>query len=130
MNHWPTSNKAWNSIPTALAPGPAWRGITSKCASQWDILINATPVGGGSLAEQTLVPQALLKQGATVLDMIYDPLETRLLREAAQAGCAVISGFEMLLASAAAQFEVWTGAEAPVDAMRSSALLLAQTRST
>ena len=74
--------------------------------------------------------QALLKQGATVLDMIYDPLETRLLREAAQAGCAVISGFEMLLASAAAQFEVWTGAEAPVDAMRSSALLLAQTRST
>ena len=98
--------------------------------SQWDILIHATPVGGGSLAEQTLVPQALLKQGATVLDMIYDPLETRLLREAAQAGCAVISGFEMLLASAAAQFEVWTGAEAPVDAMRSSALLLAQTRST
>ena len=98
--------------------------------SQWDILINATPVGGGSLAEQTLVPQALLKQGATVLDMIYAPLETRLLREAAQAGCAVISGFEMLLASAAAQFEVWTGAEAPVDAMRSSALLLAQTRST
>ena len=98
--------------------------------SQWDILINATPVGGGSLAEQTLVPKALLKSGATVLDMIYDPLETRLLREAAQAGCTVISGFEMLLAQAAAQFEVWTGNEAPIDAMRSAALLLAQTRSS
>ncbi|MEO8500661.1 MAG: shikimate dehydrogenase [Vicinamibacteria bacterium] len=98
--------------------------------SEWDILVNATPVGGGSLAEQTLVPQALLKPGATVLDMIYDPLETRLLREAAQAGCTVISGFEMLLALAAAQFEVWTGAEAPVEAMRSAALLLAQTRSS
>lgn len=98
--------------------------------SQWDILINATPVGGGSLAEQTLVPKALLKSGSTVLDMIYDPLETRLLREAAQAGCTVISGFEMLLAQAAAQFEVWTGNEAPVDAMRSAALLLAQTRSS
>ncbi len=98
--------------------------------SQWDILINATPVGGGSLAEQTLVPKALLKSGATVLDMIYDPLETRLLREAAEAGCTVISGFEMLLAQAAAQFEVWTGNEAPMDAMRSAALLLAQTRST
>ncbi len=61
--------------------------------------------------------------------MNYDPLETRLLREAAQAGCTVISGFEMLLAQAAAQFEVWTGSEAPVEAMRSAALLLAQTRS-
>ena len=97
--------------------------------TQWDILVNATPVGGGSLAEQTLVPKALLKKGATVLDMVYDPLETRLLREAAQQGCVVISGFEMLLAQAAAQFEVWTGAEAPVEAMRSAALLLAQTRS-
>ena len=97
--------------------------------TQWDILVNATPVGGGSLAEQTLVPKALLKKGATVFDMVYDPLETRLLREAAQQGCVVISGFEMLLAQAAAQFEVWTGAEAPVEAMRSAALLLAQTRS-
>ncbi|MEO5761913.1 MAG: shikimate dehydrogenase [Vicinamibacteria bacterium] len=96
--------------------------------ADWDILINATPVGGASLAEQTLVPKALLKKGATVLDMIYDPLETRLLREAAQAGCTVISGFEMLLAQAAAQFEAWTGSEAPVEAMRSAALLLAQTR--
>lgn len=97
--------------------------------AEWDILINATPVGGRSLAEQSLVPKALLKKGATVLDMVYDPLETRLLREAAEAGCTVIGGFEMLLAQAAAQFEVWTGQEAPVDAMRSAALLLAQTRS-
>ena len=97
--------------------------------AEWDVLINATPVGGGSLAEQSLVPKALLKKGATVLDMVYNPLETRLLREAAEAGCVVISGFEMLLAQAAAQFEVWTGSEAPIDAMRSAALLLAQTRS-
>ncbi len=96
--------------------------------TQWDILINATPVGGSSQAEQTLVPKALFKKGATVLDMNYDPLETRLLREAAEAGCTVISGFEMLLAQAAAQFEVWTGTEAPVEAMRSAALVLAQTR--
>ncbi len=96
--------------------------------SEWDILINATPVGGTSLAEQSLVPKALLKKGATVLDMIYEPLETKLLREAAEAGCTVIGGFEMLLAQAAAQFEVWTGHAAPVEAMRSAALLVAQTR--
>lgn len=98
--------------------------------TEWDILINATPVGGTSLAEQSLVPKALFKKGAMVLDMIYEPLETKLLREAAEAGCIVISGFEMLLAQAAAQFEVWTGSEAPIDAMRSAALLLAQTRSS
>ena len=73
---------------------------------------------------------ALLKKGATVLDMIYDPLETRLLREATQAGCVAISGFEMLLAQAGAQFEVWTGAEAPLEAMRAAALFHAQARST
>jgi 3-dehydroquinate dehydratase/shikimate dehydrogenase len=98
--------------------------------TEWEILINATPVGGASLAEQTLVPKALLKKGATVFDMNYDPLETRLLREAAQAGCTVIGGFEMLLAQAAGQFEVWTGSAAPIEAMRSAALLLAQTRSS
>jgi 3-dehydroquinate dehydratase/shikimate dehydrogenase len=97
--------------------------------TEWDILINATPVGGGSLTEQSLVPKALLKPGALVFDMVYDPLETRLLREAAEAGCTVVGGFEMLVAQATAQFEVWTGHEAPVDAMRSAALLLVQTRS-
>jgi 3-dehydroquinate dehydratase/shikimate dehydrogenase len=97
--------------------------------AEWDILINATPVGGGSLAEQTLVPKALLKPGAIVFDMIYDPLETRLLREATEAGCIAIGGFEMLVAQAAIQFEVWTGVAAPVDAMRSGGLLVAQTRS-
>ena len=108
--------------------GCAAGDLSGLLDSEWDVLINATPVGSSSLAEQTLVPKALLKKGATVLDMNYDPLETRLLREASEAGCTVISGFEMLLAQAAAQFEVWTGTEAPVEAMRSAALLLAQTR--
>ena len=116
------------AVQVGAEVGCAAGDLTVLLNSQWDILINATPVGGGPLAEQTLVPKALLKSGATVLDMNYDPLETRLLREASEAGCTVIGGFEMLLAQAAAQFEVWTGAEAPLDAMRSSALLLAQTR--
>ncbi len=108
--------------------GCAAGDLTVLLNAQWDILINATPVGGKALAEQSLVPPALLRKGAVVFDMNYDPLETRLLREAAQAGCTVIGGFEMLLAQAAAQFEVWTSTPAPMDAMRSAALLLAQTR--
>ena len=58
--------------------------------------------------------------------MVYDPLETRFLREAQAAGCTTIDGLEMLLAQAVAQFETWTGLEAPVDAMKSAALFLAQ----
>jgi shikimate dehydrogenase len=49
--------------------------------------------------------------------MVYDPVETRLLRDAAQAGCDVIKGTEMLVAQGAAQFETWTGVEAPLDVM-------------
>ena len=45
--------------------------------------------------------------------MVYDPLETRLLREARAAGCTIIDGLEMLLAQAVAQFETWTGRRRP-----------------
>lgn len=96
--------------------------------ASWDVLINATPVGGGDLEEQSLVPGSALRRGAIVFDMVYDPLETRLLREAAAAGCVTISGFEMLLTQAGAQFEVWTGQEAPQGAMSGAALLAIQAR--
>jgi shikimate dehydrogenase len=68
----------------------------------------------------------LHRAGAVVLDMIYDPLETRFLREAKAAGGKTIDGLQMLLAQAVAQFETWTGLEAPVDTMKSAALFLAQ----
>jgi shikimate 5-dehydrogenase len=72
------------------------------------------------------VPPQLLRPNALVFDMVYDPLETRLLREASAVGCATIGGLEMLLAQAEAQFETWTGLEAPHDVMKTAALLLAQ----
>src|SRR5688572_11086927 len=92
----------------------------------WDVLINATPIGSGALAEETPLPSALHRPGTVVLDMVYDPLETRLLREAQAAGCTIVDGLEMLLAQAIAQFETWTGVEAPVDVMRQTAAFLAQ----
>lgn len=102
--------------------------LSALVTTPWDILVNATPVGGGEFFEQTLVPAVALRPGAIVFDMVYDPLETRLLREAAEAGCVTISGFEMLLAQATAQFEIWTGMEAPEEAMSTAALLLIQAR--
>jgi len=92
----------------------------------WDILINATPVGSGETIQETPLPIELHRAGAVVLDMIYDPLETRFLREARAAGGKTIDGLQMLLAQAVAQFETWTGLEAPVDTMKSAALFLAQ----
>ena len=56
------------------------------------------------------------------MDMVYAPRETRLLREARERGCTVIDGLEMLLAQAAAQFELWTGRGAPVAAMHEALL--------
>ena len=87
----------------------------------WDVLINATPIGAAPDVDATPVPAALLRAGALVFDMVYTPLETRLLREARAAGCTAIDGLELLVAQAAAQFETWTGLEAPVDLMRDAA---------
>jgi 3-dehydroquinate dehydratase/shikimate dehydrogenase len=92
----------------------------------WDILINATPVGSGAQAGDTLVPAALHRRGSIVFDMVYDPMETRLLREAQAAGCTVIGGLEMLVSQAYAQFEALTGRKAPQEAMKAAALVAVQ----
>jgi shikimate dehydrogenase len=52
------------------------------------------------------------------MDIVYAPSETRLLREAQQAGCKTVKGAYMLLYQGVAQFELWTGRKAPVDVMK------------
>ncbi len=111
-------------VATALGCGSG--ALADAARHPWDILINATPVGSGKSAEETPLPAELHRPGSVVLDMVYDPLETRFLREATAAGCRTIDGLQMLLAQAVAQFETWTGLEAPVDTMKSAALFLAQ----
>lgn len=83
-----------------------------------DIIINCTPIGMHPHEDATLVPAELFKQRQVVFDVVYTPLETRLLREAAGRGCRVISGVEMFINQAALQFERFTGESAPVDVMR------------
>jgi shikimate 5-dehydrogenase len=53
-----------------------------------------------------------------VFDIVYNPLKTRLIREAEQNGCTTIMGLEMFVNQAALQFELWTGRKAPVELMR------------
>jgi shikimate dehydrogenase len=105
------------------------QGELSRLASySWDVLINATPMGSASMPGESPVDPVLLHPGTVVFDMVYEPLETPLLRDADQAGCETIDGLQMLLAQAAGQFEAWTGREAPEEAMKSAALVAIQER--
>lgn len=82
------------------------------------VIIHCTPVGMVPRVDETCVPASLLHEGLAVMDIVYNPRTTRLLREAQQAGCRTISGLEMFLHQAVAQFELWTNRSAPVDVMR------------
>jgi shikimate dehydrogenase len=87
-----------------------------------DILVNATAMG---MAPQTdnspIPPQLVIPRGAVVFDLVYNPSETKLMREAADAGARCIGGLEMLVYQAAYSFRMWTGCEARVEVMREAA---------
>ena len=87
-----------------------------------DILVNATSVGMKPSANQSPVAPELLKPDLAVMDIVYNPIETKLAKEAKVAGAKVISGVEMLIYQGAASFEIWTGHSAPVEVMRKAAL--------
>jgi 3-dehydroquinate dehydratase / shikimate dehydrogenase len=106
----------------AQAVGCGAGALAALEQATWDVLINATPVGGVSDVHETPVPAHLHRRGTVVFDMVYVPQETRLLREARAAGCSTIGGLEMLLAQAEGQYRTWTGQEPPADAMREAVL--------
>ena len=87
-----------------------------------DILIQCTPVGMHPKTDNTPVPKRLLRSSLTVFDIIYTPLKTRLLKEAEEIGCEVISGVDMFVYQAALQFELWTGEPSPIKVMREALL--------
>jgi shikimate dehydrogenase len=87
-----------------------------------DCLINSTPVGMYPEAQRTPLPQSELDRFSHVMDMVYNPLKTRLLREAEAAGCAVRSGVGMFVHQGAEQFRLWTGQEPPRETMRQAIL--------
>ncbi|HTZ39446.1 MAG TPA: shikimate dehydrogenase [Syntrophales bacterium] len=82
-----------------------------------DVLVNTTPVGMSPLTEETPVHQRYLPRWQWVVDTIYNPLETRLLREAKAAGCGVVTGLSMFVRQGAEQIRIWTGLEPQVELM-------------
>jgi shikimate dehydrogenase len=105
------SRKLWVEVvaPTYLEQYPA------------EILINATPVGMEPQSGDIPIDPKLLSRFRLVMDIVYRPLETRLLREASSRGCQVIDGLQMLIHQGAAQFELWTGQPGPQEVMARAA---------
>lgn len=94
----------------------------AKALNKADILINTTSVGMSPDIEETPVTADLIKPPVIVFDIVYNPIETRLLREAEAAGAETISGIDMLVWQGALAFEKWTGLKAPVKVMREKAI--------
>jgi shikimate dehydrogenase len=80
------------------------------------VLVNATSVG--LQGDESPIPGDLIPGDLLVMDLIYNPPQSRLLREAEAAGCQVLNGETMLLHQGAAAFTLWTGQPAPVELMR------------
>ena len=93
----------------------------STALDKADVLVNATSVGMIPNTAGTPVPLKLLRPGLVVFDIVYNPTETRLLREANQAGAKTTGGLNMLAWQGALAFEMWTGQKAPVDLMKQEA---------
>jgi shikimate dehydrogenase len=104
-------------VGSALSPSAVQKNLQDA-----DILVNATSVGMHPHVDQSLVAPQWLKPDLAVMDIVYNPVETKLAKDAKAAGAHVISGVEMLLYQGAVSFQIWTGHAAPIEVMRTAAL--------
>lgn len=86
-----------------------------------EILINATPIGMFPNIDESVVQKNILKN-MIVYDIVYNPIETKLLKDAKQQGCETINGLDMFVNQGAAAFELWTGKKAPIEIMKRTAI--------
>ena len=98
------------------------RGVLGKA----DILVNTTSVGMSPNTDATPLDSDLLRPGLVVFDIVYNPIKTRLLREAEAVGAKIIDGLDMLVWQGAIAFEKWTGRKASVEFMRAETIKLLQ----
>lgn len=90
----------------------------SKFISDADILIDTTPIGmHPNVSDEPIVKAADIHEELVVNDIVYNPNETVLLKEAITANAKVVYGIKMLLYQGAESFKIWTGREAPIDVM-------------
>ncbi len=104
---------------TAKKFGAQCERLDGASFGEFEVVVNATPLGTRGFREDETPTVASQLRGARIAyDLVYNPRETRFMREAHEAGCHTLGGLDMLLVQAAAQFKLWTGTEAPLAAMR------------
>lgn len=97
-------------------------GHIAQAITGTDLLVNATSVGMSPGASISPVSAGLLAKMPLVFDIVYNPIKTKLIKDAEAAGARIISGIDMLVWQGALAFEKWTGKKAPVDLMRREAV--------
>jgi len=102
--------------------GAAFLPMDGFSAQHFDILINTTSVGMNPHSDSQPVDSRMLAPAMTVMDIVYNPLKTRLLEAAERIGCTVVDGLAMFVYQGALQFELWTGIPAPIKEMRETVL--------
>jgi 3-dehydroquinate dehydratase/shikimate dehydrogenase len=109
--------------PVAEKFGASCELLDGATFSGFDLVVNATPLGTrGEREGETPALSSQLQGARLAYDLVYNPPETRFLREARAAGCEQLNGLQMLVAQAAEQFRLWTGKPAPLEVMKQSAL--------
>ena len=106
----------------AALAGDKGEVVQADAAGEFDLVINATPLGMGELKDETPMSPMLLRPEQTVLDLIYNPAETAFLVQARDKGINAHNGLGMLVHQAARAFELWTSQPAPLEAMTSAVL--------
>ncbi len=120
--------KIYNRTPDrarALAEefGASWASLNAVAeVRDADVLVNTTPLGMWPKVDASPVSADLLSKNMLVFDAVYNPIETKLLREARERGATCVSGIEMFVRQAARQFELFTRNPAPIDKMREAVL--------
>lgn len=127
--NWRRADALVSALRPVTSPGTQitwshWEdGAFIRALSSADLVVNATPVGTARshLEGQTPTDTTLIREDALVFDLVYNPPETPFLAGARQRGVRTAGGLSMLVYQAAEAFRLWTGREAPIDAMFSAA---------
>lgn len=108
----------------ALSGSVKGRGLSGlkDLLQDTDVLINTTTLGMHPNTDTAIATSEDLHPDLTVFDIVYNPLETRLLREAKASGAKTVSGALMLVYQGAEAFRLWTGIEPPVELMKKTVL--------
>jgi len=101
-----------------IEAGPLTGLSLAQAMKHADVIINCTPIGMHPNVNDSLIPAGLFQPGQVVFDIVYTPLETKLLANARSRGLKTVSGVEMFINQAVLQFRHFTGVDAPVEVMR------------